>query len=296
MNRHDTPVDEVSVVDAAQLALARLRRLETIDSAYEAWAQLLIDRRARVAHFAAEYRRIDDQGSLVLGAVRTASSVAHTAVLEGPESGLELFLTDSRAKLEALRGALVATEAAERASFDQAVIEISRALHTRVAQRAKVLKPVLRVMVRAMPDGQRILHAERVSIDDSIALFFVLTGGRIPSRYEYLFDDSTDDPTAVPPWAYPDEGVVDTRPQPAALASLLELRPEVWPVKGMIPLWLPGERRMARWLQRGAVMEAEVADGAGFRNLLGADEAERLLGLMLSLKMAGTLELELSQG
>ncbi len=294
MNRHDTPVDEVPVGDASQLALARVRRLETIDSAYAAWAQLLSERRARVAYFEAEYRRIDEQGSLILGAVRTANSVAKG--LEGPESGLELFLTDSRAKLEALRSGLAATEAAERASFDQAIIEISSALHTRIEQRAKVLKPVLRVMVRAMPAGQRILHAERLSTDDSIALFFVLTGGKIPSRYGYLFDDSTDDPTAVPPWVYPDEGVIDARPPPATLAALLGARNEVWPVKGMIPLWLPGERRMARWLQRGAVMEAEVADGDGFRNLLSTDEAERLLGLMLSLKLAGTLELELSQG
>ena len=43
-------------------------------------------------------------------------------------------------------------------------------------------------------------------------------------------------------------------------------------------------------------MEAEVADRDGFRNLLTQDEAERLLGLMLSLKLDGVLELELSQG
>ena len=48
-----------------------------------------------------------------------------------------------------------------------------------------------------------------------------------------------------------------------------------------------------RWISRGAVLEAEIQEGEGFRNLLTHDEAERITGLLLSHKLAGRLELEL---
>lgn len=67
---------------------------------------------------------------------------------------------------------------------------------------------------------------------------------------------------------------------------------EVWPVKGMLPMALPDETWL-RWISRGAVLEAEVQDGDGFRNVLTHTEAERITGLLLSHKLAGKLELEL---
>jgi hypothetical protein len=51
-----------------------------------------------------------------------------------------------------------------------------------------------------------------------------------------------------------------------------------------------------RWLERGAVLEAEVADGDGFRNQLTTKEAEQLTGALLSLKLEGKVELELVRG
>ena len=66
----------------------------------------------------------------------------------------------------------------------------------------------------------------------------------------------------------------------------------MWPVKGMLPLTLP-DGSWLRWLTRGPVLEAEVQDGEGFRNLLTQQEAERVTGLLLSHKLAGKLELEL---
>jgi len=53
---------------------------------------------------------------------------------------------------------------------------------------------------------------------------------------------------------------------------------------------------LVRWLERGAVMEAEVADGDGFRNMLTVHEAEQLTGALLSLKLDGRIELELVRG
>lgn len=269
--------------------LTRARGLETIEAAYESLAELRREHLIRRAHFASEFRRIDEQGALVLGAVRTAQP-------SGAVDGLALFQSESKKKLDALRASVAATERAETEQFVQRELALMTELRQRVERRAALAqKPVLRVMLRSMPNDQRILHLERLAADDAVSVFFVLTG-KLPSRYGFLFDDSTDDVTQSPPWLYADEGVTDTKPTPAALQAKLESLGEVWPVKGMMPLWLPGDRRMARWLQRGPVMEAEVADGDTFRNVLTPDEAERMLGALLSLKLAGRLELELVHG
>jgi hypothetical protein len=83
------------------------------------------------------------------------------------------------------------------------------------------------------------------------------------------------------------------------LEKILTARAEVWPIKAMIPLWVQsgdGSQVLCRWLERGAVMEAEVADGEAFRNLLTRDEAERITGALLALKLDGKLDLELVRG
>jgi hypothetical protein len=49
-------------------------------------------------------------------------------------------------------------------------------------------------------------------------------------------------------------------------------------------------------LQRGPVMEVELADGAAFRNILSREEAERFAGHLLRLKLEGKLELEIEAG
>jgi hypothetical protein len=60
----------------------------------------------------------------------------------------------------------------------------------------------------------------------------------------------------------------------------------------MLPLRFPDGGWM-RWAARGAVLEAEVLDGEGFRSVLSAAEAERVTGLLLAHKLAGRIELEL---
>jgi len=64
----------------------------------------------------------------------------------------------------------------------------------------------------------------------------------------------------------------------------------VLPLKGMLPMRLP---LMIRLLERGPVMEAELADGTSFRNLLSREEAEKIAGHLLKMKLEGWLQLEL---
>lgn len=268
-------------------ALARIRADgETIESAYRAWAELQLEQRAAKAHFAAELRRLDEQGSLVLGAVRRAQA-------PNLEEGLERYLSDSRTKLDVVRHQLERQEAEAKSGFENALHIVRSEVRRRVERVAKMSPPRMRVTARSMPAGRRILHAGRVSGDEAVTLCSVLsTEGQIPSRYGFLFDDTIDDvTTGEPAWLYADEGIEpgQTRPSPAVLTEVLAARHEVWPLKGVVVM-----ARGARWRQRGPVMEVEVADAETTRNLLTQTEAEEVLGSLLSLKLAGRLELELT--
>jgi hypothetical protein len=50
---------------------------------------------------------------------------------------------------------------------------------------------------------------------------------------------------------------------------------------------------VARLVERGPVMEAEIAEASGFRNILTRDEAEQIAGYLLKLKLDGAIDLEL---
>ena len=68
----------------------------------------------------------------------------------------------------------------------------------------------------------------------------------------------------------------------------------MWPIKAIVPLLVDG--LLVLWRARGAVLEAELADGPSFRNLLTEHEAERIVGQLLGLKLEGQLGLELARG
>lgn len=281
-------------VDAADLgrrALALARSVETLEAAYTAWAELGEGARSTRSRWQRERRRLEEQGELLLGAVRAAGA---TATGEGlaPVTGLEDFLREARAKLEAARADLEARAAADETTFAEALGQVRAELLGRVQRQAVAVRPRLHLSVRVLPGERRILHLRKPGADEAVLLLYVLTG-RVPSRYGALFDDATDDVLLEPPALYADEGVSaeEVRAPAPRLQALLAERAEVWPVKGMLPL-LTGAG-LVRWLGRGPVLEAEVADGERFRNLLTREEAERLTGLLLGHKLAGRVELEL---
>jgi hypothetical protein len=137
---------------------------------------------------------------------------------------------------------------------------------------------------------------ERVGGDAPVLLLHLFTG-RIPSRHGFLFDDSTEDVRLPPAPLYAEEGVAsgEVRPGATALAERVRAPGEVLPVKGFLPVFVrrpEGGEDFFRLLQRGPVMEVEVAEGEGFRGILTREESERFAGHLLRLKLAGRLELE----
>ncbi len=303
----DTPVDfpaqgAGALIEAAELgpdpevlgaqALLRARSVETLEVAYGAWAELQDAHRAARRRWEEERKRLSEQGSLLLGAVKAAGVAPGTGEAGLAKThALDAFLTQAKEKLAAAQLQLEERARSAEQAFVNELKKVREELMARIARQAATVRPVFKLMIRVLAGERRILHAHRLGGDESVIALFALSG-RIPSRYGFLFDDSTEDAMATPPVLYADEGVSELRPRVSALSATLSGLNEVWPVKGMLPMALP-DGSWLRWISRGAVLEAEVQDGDGFRNVLTHTEAERITGLLLSHKLAGKLELEL---
>ncbi|MGV3624459.1 MAG: hypothetical protein ACO1OB_26810 [Archangium sp.] len=293
---HDTPLDTpaASIIEApvlapelvvaGQRALERARTVETLEPAYAAWNELRAAHREARRRWTEERQRLIDQGSLLLGATRAA--LAATASRDDALSAPNAFLRDAQARLDATLAELEASIAGSEAAFAKQLDAMKALLVERVTRLAASQKPTFNLSVRVLAGGRRILHLRRLGEDESVLALAALTG-RIPSRYEYLFDDSSDDLAAAPPTLYADEGITDVRGDAA-----LDSRPQVWPVKGVLPVKLPSGQWM-RWVARGVVLEAEALEGAQWRNLLTAGEAEALTGFLLAQQLSGRLVLQL---
>ncbi|MBL9038454.1 MAG: hypothetical protein JNG84_08080 [Archangium sp.] len=294
-SRHDTPVDPQPAVEVPAAYGSAMRRMlisASVSSAYEAWHEARDGAAQALRACDDELARLDAQGALVVGAIRRVTEPQSIGTAAG--DALATFRGDAAAQLNTARDAVVAKRNALELAAQKTSASLLAELRERVERLATIVKPTLRLMVRVLAGDRRMLHAERLGEDEAIAFLFA-TSGRVPTRYDALFDDSTDDASAAPPSLYAEEGVspAQLRPNPRDLAALLSARLTVWPVKGMVPWAIEGAGPMWRWLQRGPVMEAEVEDGAGFRGVLSVAEAEVATAHFIQLKLAGRIELEL---
>jgi hypothetical protein len=295
---------------AAAQAIALARSLETIESVYDAWDEVRAARMRSRQRFAEERRRLEDQGNLLVGAVKSVAEEAvpppspsaptpDAMVLAADAAAAERFLAEARARLDEAKARLTAEETAAEAAFVRAEGELRTTARTRIEDRARLVPPRVRLFLRSLGAEHRLLHLERPSPDEAVVLFFLLSG-RIPSRYGAPFDDAADDVLVGPTMLYADEGIGagDLRPSPARLRELLDALPDVWPFKGglLMALSTAAGPRFVRWVTRGPVLEAELEDGQGFRNVLSREEAELVTGALLKLQLAGRLTLELGRG
>lgn len=310
--RHDTPLDlptEALAFDpraAAAQALARVRRLETIEAAYDAWQDLRLEHSGLVSKLAGERKQLEQQGEFLVGAVRaardlsSAPSVDEALALAKKGGGLDSFVVETAGRLAEAKASLQQRSADVEAAFGDAFTKLREEVRARVSRTLLHVKPRMRLMIRAIGPQTRILHVARVQPDEALLLAWVLLQ-KLPSRYGFLFDDSTDDATREPPMLYAEEGVSSgaLRPSVAQVHALVHSKLDVLPIKGVIPFLLPrtdGPAQLTRLVERGPVMEVELADGPVFRNVLTRDEAERVAGFFLKLKLEQKIEIELVNG
>jgi len=295
--------DDRAVVGPATL-LAHLEGRETLEALYQTWEALKRSHEAVQARVTQERRALEHQGAFLLGAVREAgglpSDSGHESALVRP-AALQSFLAEAESRLVEARRTLEEGLALEQASHAQALGALRGRLTAQVRRYREKVKPCLKLYLRPLGGEQSILHLERVGGDEAVLLLHTLTG-KIPSRYDFLFDDSTEDVSLSPSPLYPDEGVSSamTRPQGRALAEfIMRASGEILPIKGFLPLLVPrpdGGVDFFRFLQRGPVMEVEALEGDGFRPLLMRTEAERVAGLLLRLQLQGQVSLEIQTG
>jgi hypothetical protein len=302
--RRDTPRDLPALAPAGEgpgEVLSRVRGLETLEPAYEAWLALRAEHGASRARFREERERLEQQGSFLLGAVRAAGLTpgpGEAPALAPP--GGEGFLGEAQTRLSGRQAELAHQAAEAEARYQEAFAELRATLVDRIQRFLEATRPRLQLLLRKVDAQRSILHVARVGADEAVLLCF-LWSGRIPSRYGFLFDDSTEDVARPPSTLYAEEGVAPEgiRPGAAALEALLRAPGEVVPLKGFLPLFVPrpeGGEDFFRLLQRGPVMEVEVASGGAFRSFLSREEAERFAGHLLRLKLAGKIDLELEAG
>ncbi|XXF81627.1 hypothetical protein P2318_22200 [Myxococcaceae bacterium GXIMD 01537] len=273
--------------------------METLEAAYEAWLELRLAHAAARVRLQEEEERLAQQGAFMVGAVRAAG----LGPPEGPGlvtaagSPLEGFLREAEEKVARAREALAQRREESEAFYRDAFAEVRATLVDRVRRYLEGLRPRLELTLHRVGATRTILHVRRVADDDAVLLCFLFTG-KVPTRHGFLLDDSTEDVSLPPAPLYAEEGVAPegVRPDAPALEARVRGEGEALPLKGFLPLFVPrpgGGEDFFRLLQRGPVMEVEVADGASFRNVLAREEAERLAGHLLRLKLERRLELDL---
>jgi hypothetical protein len=304
----EPPRPEVGAEAVTRGALARLRGVETLETAYDAWLELRLAHGAARLRFQEERERLEQQGSFLVGAVRAAGQeraasrepAPTESALVSADASMRDFLRQAEEKLSRAREALAREEAGSEAHFQAAFEELRTTIQDRVVRYLAAAPPSLRLLLRKVGATRAILHVERVSGDAPVLLMYLFTG-RLPSRHGFLFDDSTEEVLLLPAPLYAEEGVapIEVRPEAPALIARVRAPGQVLPVKGFLPVFVPrpeGGEDFFRLLQRGPVMEVEVAEGPGFRGILTREESERFAGHLLRLKLEGKLELEVEAG
>jgi hypothetical protein len=284
--------------------LSRLSAAQTLEAAYHAWDELRLERALALERFTAEGRRLGEQAGFWVGAARAAvdanvsAGEAGQSLAEAPP--LQRAAAEAEQKLKAAAAAVEAQARKTDAEFAEAELHVRAEIRARVQRYASSARPMLSLRRHPAGASRTILHVDRIGPDDSVVLMYLLSG-KLPTRYGFLFDDSTEDVARPPSWLYDEEGVPggETRPSPGALAEKLLGMQQFAPVKGFMPLFIHsagGEPVLHRMLERGAVMEVEIADGGEFRNVLAQEEAERVAGALLRLQVEGRIRLELGGG
>lgn len=275
--------------------------LDTLEASYRAWFELRLEYAGFRAAAVEQKRKLEEHGSFILGAVRAARTLPHEKGGAAEDSLLKSDMIGTfihKAELELAQGREELERRLARAEAEQIekLAAIKARLREQVERFCQKVRPEVMIRRRKLASGKVILHLDRLSPDESVLAMYLFTM-KLPTRHGFLLDDSTEDATLEPSQLYPDEDVPASRvrPSPGELRDLIVAGRDFVPVKGMLPLLVnapEGRVDLVRFLVRGAVLEAELLDGESFRNQLSQEEAERVVGALIRLKLEERIELE----
>jgi hypothetical protein len=269
--RHDTPVN----LPAVQSPEHTPALIEGLSAVYAQWEALRQQWAATSAQFEREQMQMNQQGALLLRAAELAQ-----------EDGAAF-----RDKLEVRRNEANGVFEGQKKAFAVQERQYVERLTALIQARLSSTPIALELMIRTLPSTS-ILHLHRLWPEDAVALLYAFEE-RIPSRLEFLSDDSTDDQSLSPPAFYAEGGLTSARPTTAEWRALRDSDALVWPVKGTIPMRLD-DNRWIRWLSRGAVLEAEIETPEGFQNALMQPDAEQVVARLLKVQQRRRIQVALS--
>ncbi len=258
---------------------------ETLAGAYEAVGAIVGALRNLEEETGRAVRALGAQAKVMAGALKKLAEQITPAQGGDIEARLNAASEATRVESSQWQAALLAAFETARAT-----------LVTRAQRHAVLARPQLVVRVRSLPRGQALVHVDRLSAPEAISLC-ILLAGRVPTRFEFLGDDSQQSLERGFDFAYAADLEARLGATDLTAAAMLRTPAQFIPVKAMIPLRAPADSGpVFRFVSRGPVLEAEIAEGEAFRNVLQQSEAEAVAARLLELKLAGRVGLVLAPG
>lgn len=291
--------------------------LEGLHVLYLELDSLRIEEAAFLAEQAERTRKLSVREHLVLGSLESARAFLEDEAEDGestgspdiapadaPEAGRALAtraefstaLTEAKTGLATARAELEGWIEAERERLETGMTELEARIAARVESFLEGHVPRLHLEVAPVAGGRTIVHCPRPEGDEAILLCGLLAG-RPPSHYSFLTDDAVDRPDGQVNLLYASPGLdpdAITDAGPEALEAVVDDETRVLlPVRGWLPIRVPGVEHRWRFRGAGPVLELECRNpGERYEHILEADVVEELTGFLVSLRVRGRLEVE----
>jgi hypothetical protein len=290
---------------AAPTALAIALESESLPALYEAWLALRLERASARAALTREQEQLTRKADYLL---KTVAAARDLPAAPGPKatSGkgrglvqvdpLAAFHAEAQKELDAAGKALRQRAVREEKSARAQDARVRKALLQRADAHLAIHKPRLAVTAHPVGSTQVMLELARFGDEDAVLLTRLLHG-RLPTRWGFFADDTTEDLARGPARFYADEGVTALHPADAdAEDSVLHGAGDFLPVRGLIPFSVPGKPwPRFRLVHHGPIAQVEARRvGAGYAQLMPREDGELFTGHLLRLKLAGKLELTLA--
>lgn len=307
--------DGLPAIEAdVQEAMLRLHAAVLLEDLYDARVRLSLARTALFGEREKERLRLEKKAEIFLRSVTSAQALSNAAQsatsaddscdtrkietlqTAGKPDPYEAFLNSAKAELEETRARLDVQVIQEKAFFEAEMSRVSDAIVERVCSLLDQYAPLVVFSIQPVGPASAVAWMERPTGDEAVLLYFLLTGGHLPTHYDALFDDAFDDMTLEPPTFFEEEGY------PARPVSLEEAEslghPEARvfvPFKAMLPFQVPGlDFPRLRFVNQGPVLQLVAREASGsYAPLMSLETAEAVAGMFIQLQIEKRIELKL---
>ena len=288
----------------APTALDIALQSESLPALYAAWLELRLARAAAVVALQREEQQLTRKADYLLKTVAAARDLPTLPAtrstskkgrgLSKPDP-LAAFHAQAQEELDAGRKALQLRARREDKQAQALDARVRKALLQRADAHLSIHRPHLAVTAHPVGAAQVMLEVARFGDEDAVLLTRLLHG-RLPTRWGFFADDTTEDLARGPARFYADEGLTALHPADASAEDAVLHGPGPFlPLRGLIPFTIPGKPwPRFRLVHHGPIAQVEARpEGGAYAHVLQREDGELLTGHLLRLKLAGKLQLTL---